>query len=56
MSARGLLVLLLLLFLRDWEFTGTGLVCFEGINGGVFSVFLWAQRAIAASIGLCCLH
>ena len=48
MSARGFLrILLLVLFLKDWTFTVTGLVCFEG---GIFSLLLWSQRA-TASIG-----
>lgn len=48
MSARGFLrTLLLVLFLKDWTFTGTGLVCFVG---GIFSLLLWSQRA-TASIG-----
>ena len=53
MSARGLLsILILFLFLKDWTFTGTGLVLF---GGGIFSLLLWSQRAID-SIGWCCLN
>lgn len=50
MSARGLLVLLLLLFLKEGTFTATGLVCFEGTGGGIFSLLSsrWWRRAAAS--------
>jgi hypothetical protein len=41
MSARGLLVLLLLHFLKDGTFTATGLVFFGGTGGGIFSLLSW---------------
>lgn len=45
MSARGFLNLLLLVFLEDWAFAGTGLALFVE-NGGMFSLLLQPQKAM----------
>ena len=45
MSARGFLNLLLLVFLEDRAFAGTGLALFVE-NGGMFSLLLQSQKAM----------